>query len=51
MLIPDAIYRLAKRVDELLDAHLLLDDILNRAQVEVDMEVWGAALQTEQSSE
>lgn len=40
----DDLVLVAERVDDLPDAHLLLDDILNRAQVEVDMEVWGAAL-------
>ncbi len=34
----------AERIEDLPDAHLLLDDVLNRADVEVDMEVWGGAL-------
>ncbi|MBX3054394.1 MAG: hypothetical protein KF753_23170 [Caldilineaceae bacterium] len=40
----DDLVLMAERVDDLPNAHLLLDDILNRTQVEVDMEVWGAAL-------
>lgn len=40
----DDLVLVAERVDDLPNAHLVLDDILNRAQVEVDMEVWGAAL-------
>ena len=34
----------AERIEDLPDAHLLLDDVLNRADVEVDLEVWGGAL-------
>ncbi len=35
----------AERIEDLPDAHLLLDDVLNRADVEVDLEVWGGALE------
>jgi len=42
----DDLVLVAESVNELPSAHLLLDDILNRAQVEVDMDVWGAALQS-----
>ncbi len=35
----------AERIEDLPDAHLLLDDVLNRAEVEVDLEVWGGALE------
>lgn len=34
----------AEKIEDLPDAHLLLDDVLNRADVELDMEVWGGAL-------
>lgn len=34
----------AVSLEDLPDAHLILDDVLNRAEVEVDMEVWGSAL-------
>lgn len=40
----DDLVLVAGAVNELPNAHLVLDDILNRAEVEVDMEVWGAAL-------
>ena len=43
----DDLVLVANSVDELPDAHLVLDDILNWAQVEVDMDVWGAALSEE----
>ena len=45
----DDLVLVVERVDELPNAHLLLDDILNRAQVEVDMEVWGEALTSDRS--
>lgn len=45
----DDLVLVADRVDDLPNAHLVLDDILNRAQVEVDMEVWGAALTSDPS--
>lgn len=47
----DDLVLVAKRIDQLPNAHLVLDDILNRAQVEVDMEVWGAALTSDPSAE
>ena len=47
----DDLVLVAESVEKLPNAHLILDDILNRAQVEVDMEVWGAALYTDQSPE
>lgn len=34
----------AEKIEDLPDAHLILDDVLNRAEVEVDMDVWGSAL-------
>jgi len=34
----------AESIEDLPDAHLLLDDVLNRAEIEVDMDVWGGAL-------
>ncbi len=40
----DDLALVAETLSELPNAHLLLDDILNRTQVEVDMDVWGAAL-------
>lgn len=40
----DDLVLVADDLSDLPDAHLLLDDILNRQQVELDMEVWGAAL-------
>jgi hypothetical protein len=42
----DDLVLVAGTVDDLPDAHIVLDDVLNRAQV--DMDVWGAALSTEQ---
>lgn len=45
----DDLVLVAERVGDLPNAHLVLDDILNRAQVEVDMEVWGAALTADPS--
>lgn len=47
----DDLVLVAEQVDDLPNAHLVLDDILNRAQVEVDMEVWGAALTSDPSAE
>ncbi len=47
----DDLVLVAEQVDDLPDAHLVLDDILNRAEVEVDMEVWGAALTSDPSAE
>lgn len=41
---PADLVLVAERIEELPDAHLLLDDVLNRAEIEVDMEVWGSAL-------
>ena len=41
----------AEQIEDLPDAHLLLDDVLNRADVEVDMEVWGSALGGESEEE
>ncbi len=41
---PADLVLVAERVEDLPDAHLLLDDILNRADVYVDMDVWGSAL-------
>lgn len=45
----DDLVLVAGDVNELPNAHLVLDDILNRAEVEVDMEVWGAALTSDSS--
>lgn len=45
----DDLVLVAEQVDDLPNAHLVLDDILNRAEVEVDMEVWGAALTSDPS--
>ncbi len=45
----DDLVLVAGYVNELPNAHLVLDDILNRAEVEVDMEVWGAALTSDPS--
>ncbi len=42
---PADLVLVAERIEELLDAHLLLDDVLNRAEIDVDMEVWGSALE------
>ena len=41
---PEDLELVAERVEDLPDAHIQLDDVLNRADVEVDMEVWGNAL-------
>ncbi len=40
----DDLVLVAASVEDLPDAHLELDDILNRFDVHVDMEIWGAAL-------
>lgn len=42
---PADLVLVAQELAELPEAHQLLDDVLNRAEVEVDMEVWGAALE------
>ncbi len=42
---PSDLVLVAEKLEDLPDAHLLLDDVLNRAEVEVDMEVWGSALE------
>ena len=42
---PADLVLVAERVEDLPDAHLLLDDVLNRNEVEVDLEVWGGALE------
>ena len=34
----------AEKIEDLPDAHLILDDVLNRSEIEVDMDVWGSAL-------
>ena len=47
----DDLVLVAGYVNELPNAHLVLDDILNRAEVEVDMEVWGAALTSDPAEE
>ena len=41
---PAELVLVAERIEDLPNAHLLLDDVLNRAEVDVDMEVWGSAL-------
>ncbi len=41
---PEDLELVAERIEDLPDAHLQLDDVLNRADVELDMEVWGKAL-------
>lgn len=41
---PEDLELVAERIEDLPDAHIQLDDVLNRADVEVDMEVWGNAL-------
>ncbi len=41
---PADLVLVAERLEDLPDAHLLLDDVLNRADVHVDMDVWGSAL-------
>ncbi len=41
---PADLVLVAERIEDLPDAHLLLDDVLNRNEVEVDLEVWGSAL-------
>ncbi len=42
---PADLVLVAERIEDLPDAHLLLDDVLNRAEIDVDMEVWGGALE------
>ena len=42
---PADLVLVAESLEELPDAHMLLDDVLNRAEVEVDLEVWGSALE------
>ena len=42
---PAELVLVAERIEDLPDAHLLLDDVLNRAEIEVDMDVWGSALE------
>lgn len=42
---PADLVLVAERIEELADAHLLLDDVLNRAEIDVDMDVWGSALE------
>lgn len=41
---PDDLELVATRLEDLPGAHRQLDDVLNRAEVHVDMEVWGSAL-------
>ncbi len=41
---PAELVLVAERIEDLPNAHLLLDDVLNRAEIDVDMEVWGSAL-------
>ncbi len=41
---PAELVLVAERIEDLPNAHLLLDDVLNRAEVDVDMEVWGSTL-------
>ncbi len=41
---PADLVLVAESIEDLPDAHLLLDDVLNRAEIEVDMDVWGGAL-------
>lgn len=42
---PADLVLVAERLEDLPNAHLILDDVLNREEVEVDMEVWGSALE------
>lgn len=42
---PADLVLVSERLEDLPDAHLLLDDVLNRAEVQIDLEVWGAALE------
>ena len=42
---PADLVLVAERIEDLPDAHLLLDDVLNRNEVEIDLEVWGSALE------
>lgn len=42
---PADLVLVAERIEDLPEAHLLLDDVLNRADVDVDMDVWGSALE------
>ena len=42
---PADLVLVAERLEDLPEAHLLLDDVFNREEVEVDMEVWGRALE------
>ena len=42
---PADLVLVAECLEDLPEAHLLLDDVFNREDVEVDMEVWGNALE------
>ncbi len=42
---PADLVLVAESLEDLPEAHLLLDDVVNREEVEVDMEVWGSALE------
>lgn len=44
----DDLVLVAEQVADLPNAHRFLDDVFNRAEVEVDMDVWGAALNSNQ---
>jgi len=44
----DDLVLVAEAVEELPDVQRILDDVLNRDEVEVDLDVWGAALNREE---